>query len=892
MRHHDGVVDAPRHPARIPVESTALTLSMQHRTTHLFVRLGVVGLITISAVASALSSAPGASATTKAPTIKSSSCPWVNESLHHTVSPTDLAEQVVAKMTLAEKAQFVTLSEGHHIENFNVGIPSLCIPQLTLSDGPDGLAGRITGATQLPAAIGVAASFDTSLANATGQLLGQEAKAKGLDVVQGPELNLARVPLSGRIFESFGEDPYLTSALGVANIDGIQSTGAMALAKHFTAYSQETARARIDDVVTPRALAELYNAPFEAAVTDAHVAALMCSSGLLNGVPACASPYVYDTLKSWGFTGFVRSDLRAAPHPASAFKAGLDMIKPTSAAFIEKIVRMHVLPVSDLNRAVRLIIGEMFSFGLIARPRDPNVDTLTSTTAHDSVALRAAEESVVLLKNSDDVLPISPRTSSIAVIGVDASTSTVNTGFGSSRVVPPFLVTPLRGIKASAGGTSTITYTPGGPNSVAVGRLEDTGVITQTPQRVPAGTGLKSQLGNDDLSIEAASNVTNAVITATTPGTGRGWSHWSAVFHAKMTGSYEIAVREIGDTWFSMNGHQILGSSGLHEPVTMTTVVQLQGGHRYRFSGTWFTVIHKGPPEFGIADVTPDIDAAVNAARHAKVAVVFAGKTSTEGADQDNLVLPGDENALISAVAAANPRTVVVLNTGGPVVMPWLHEVEGVLEAWYPGQEDGTAIAAILFGRVDPSGRLPVTFPTSLAAQPVAMPAQFPGVNDVVSFGTGTAALDVGYRWYQAHDVTPLFAFGYGLDYTSFSLADARYDVSDDNIVVTLKVSNTGDRTGVDVLQAYVKDPAKLDEPPEQLKSFLRVDLRPGTSRTVALSIPISSLNVYVDGAMRTIAGTYGVAIGQSSANLPLSVQVKIPSAITDSLNTADLPSS
>jgi beta-glucosidase len=290
--------------------------------------------------------------------------------------------------------------------------------------------------------------------------------------------------------------------------------------------------------------------------------------------------------------------------------------------------------------------------------------------------------------------------------------------------------------------------------------------------------------------------------------------------------------------------------------------------------------------------VTPDIDAAVNAARHAKVAVVFAGKTSTEGADQDNLVLPGDENALISAVAAANPRTVVVLNTGGPVVMPWLHEVEGVLEAWYPGQEDGTAIAAILFGRVDPSGRLPVTFPTSLAAQPVAMPTQFPGVNDVVSFGTGTAALDVGYRWYQAHDVTPLFAFGYGLDYTSFSLADARYDVSDDNIVVTLKVSNTGDRTGVDVLQAYVKDPAKLDEPPEQLKSFLRVDLRPGTSRTVTLSIPISSLNVYVDGAMRTIAGTYGVAIGQSSANLPLSVQVKIPSAITDSLNTADLPSS
>lgn len=311
------------------------------------------------------------------------------------------------------------------------------------------------------------------------------------------------------------------------------------------------------------------------------------------------------------------------------------------------------------------------------------------------------------------------------------------------------------------------------PNSVAVGRLENTGVITQTPERVPVGAGLKSQLSNDDLSIEAASNVTNAVITASKPGSGRGWSHWSAVFRAKKSGTYEIAVREIGDTWFYMDGQQILASSGLHEPVTMSTVVQLKRNHRYTFTGTWFTVIHKGPPEFGIADVTPDIDAAAKAARQASVAVVFAGKTSTEGADQDNLVLPGDENALISAVAAANPRTVVVLNTGGPVVMPWLDDVQGVLEGWYPGQEDGTAIAAILFGAVDPSGRLPVTFPTSLAAQPISTPTQFPGVNDVVNFGTGTQALDIGYRWYQAHDIAPLFPFGYGLDYTSFSLGRA-----------------------------------------------------------------------------------------------------------------------
>ncbi len=810
-------------------------------------------------------------------------CPWVDESLQHLQSPGDLAGQVVSRMTLTEKAKFVTLSDGHDIENFNIGVPSLCIPQLTLSDGPNGIAGRITGATQLPAAIGVAASFDSSLAYLTGQLVGQEARAKGLDVVQGPDLNLARVPLSGRIFESFGEDPFLTSTLGVANIEGIQSTGVMALAKHFTAYSQETARARIDQDVTGRALAELYNVPFEAAVKQAHVAALMCSSGLLNGVPACASPYVYNTLRNWGFTGFVRSDLRAVPYPAVAFKAGLDLVKPASAAFIVKIVHAHLLPVRDLNRAVRALLTQMFAHGVIGHPHNANTYTATTTPQHAATALRVAEESVVLLKDEGDELPLSSHISSIAVIGADASTSTVNTGFGSSRVVPPFLVTPLEGIRTAVGSETRVTY-EAGASEVSLGRLGDSGVITQTPLAILKGNGLKSQLSNDDLSIEAASNVTNAIITATKPGSGRGWSHWSAVFHAKKTGTYEVAVRSVGDAWFDVNGHEILGSSGLHEPVTVTTVVQLRRGHRYRFTGTWFSVIHKGPPEFAIRDVTPAITAAANAARTSRVAIVFAGKTSTEGADQDNLMLPGDENELIEAVAAANPHTVVVLNTGGPVVMPWLTKVQGVLEAWYPGESDGTAIASVLFGAVDPSGRLPITFPTSLAAQPISAPSQFPGVNDVVNFGAGSAALDIGYRWYQAHDVTPLFPFGYGLDYTSFALSHASLEERDGNILVTVNVSNTGSRAGVDVVQAYAKYPRAADEPPEQLKGFLRVELEPHATRSVSLSIPMSSLDVFLNGSFRTLAGAYDISIGQSSANLPITLRAPVPSTLATGL--------
>jgi beta-glucosidase len=824
-----------------------------------------------------VSSSPKANAAMSVGPIHPSSCPWVQESRNHLGTPASLAAQVIAKMSLIEKAKFITLQDGHDIENFNQGIPSLCVPELTLSDGPDGIAGRAVDVTQLPAAIGIGASFDPSLAKATGQVAGQEARTKGIDVVQGPDLNLARVPLGGRIFESYGEDPFLTSALGVANIEGIQSSGVMALAKHFTAYSQETARARIDDDVTARALAELYNAPFEAAVEDAHVAAIMCSSGLLNGQSVCSDPYIYDTLRSWGFHGFVRSDLRAAAYPAVAFKAGIDLVKPASAAFIEKLVHMNRLPVTDLNRAVEVILSEMFAYGLIAHPRIADAYKPATTSAHSAVALRAAEESIVLLKNSGNELPLSPTQTSLAVIGVDASLNPQTSGMGSSAVVAPFTNTPLAGIRATVSKHTTVTYNSGGPNWVNLGRLGDSGVVNIKPLALRKGTALKSQLGNDDLSIEAAADVSNAIVTATEPGTGRGWSHWSAVFRPKESGEYEVAVKQVGDTWFSVNGRTILASSGLHEPLTMTAVVKLKEGGRYTFKGTWFTVLRKGPPEFGLNNVTSRIRAAVAAARKAKVAVIFASQPSTEGADQTTLSLPGDQNQLIETVAAANPRTIVVLNTEGPVLMPWLNEVQSVVEAWYPGEQDGTAIAAVLFGSFDPSGRLPLTFPTSASTRPVTSVADFPGVNDVVTFGTGVGALDVGYRWYQAHNVSPLFAFGFGLSYTTFSLEDPSIQETASSVIVRLDVTNTGSREGTDVVQAYVKDPSALDEPPEQLKAFTRVKLLPLATRRVALSIPISSLSVFLHGSFTLVPGKYGVNVGQSSADLPLSFRVAIP---------------
>lgn len=838
--------------------------------------LSALSLLSVLAGGSPASADRGARAIVITPTTSPvARCPWVKESRRHLASPEHLAQQVLAKMTLAEKANFVVLQKGHGIENFNTAIPSLCIPSFTLSDGPDGLAGRDTGATQLPSAIGVGASFDPALANAVGRVEGEEARVKGIDVVQGPELNLARVPEGGRVFESYGEDPYLTSTLGVADIEGIQSEGVMALAKHFGAYTQETARARLNSQVTPRALAELYNLPFAAAVRVAHVAGLMCATGYLNGVPPCADPYTYSTLASWGFTGFIRSDERAARNLTAAFGLGLDLIKPASAATVIGRVRSGALPITDLNRAVRTVLTEMFAYGLIAHPRPALPFARATSPAHTSTALRAAEESAVLLKDADRALPLAGTTRSVAVIGVDAAFPDT-TGMGSSEVIPPFIVTPLAALRRALGPHVMVRFAQGGPTSLDVGALSNIGLVrgTALPRQKK---GRKLQGGNADLFMEAASNVTNSIITTSSPGRGKGWSHWKAAVRVKRNGMYEISLKQIGDTWFYLNGRRILGSAGLHAPSNMTTVVKLRAGKSYTMEARWFSVIRQGPPELGVAYVSPQIEGAVALARRSQVALVFADEVSSEGADQSSFTLPGDQNALIEAVAAANPDTIVVLNTGNPVLMPWLHQVRGVLEDWYPGEEDGKAVAAILTGAFDPSGRLPITFPASATEQPVASPAEFPGVDDTVSFGTGSSALDVGYRWYQAHNVEPLFPFGFGLSYTTFSLSGPSVQRKTGNINVSLTVTNTGAVGGVDVVQAYVKDPSTADEPPEQLRAFTRVALNPGESRNVVLSFPLASLQIFSAGKFLSIPGTYQVNVGNSSSDLPIHLTVNIP---------------
>ncbi len=797
----------------------------------------------------------------------SSTCPWVRQSLHHQVSPPSLANEVLSKMTLAQKANLVVLATYPPLENRNRGVPSLCIPPLTLSDGPNGVANGLTGVTQLPAAIGIAASFNPSLARSVGEVMGTEARAKGIDVVQGPELNLARVPESGRIFEAFGEDPFLTSVLGVASIEGIQSTGALADAKHFTAYTQETARLRLNQVVSSRALAELYNAPFRAAVQQAHVASLMCSYGSLNGVNTCSDPYLYTTLKSWGFTGFVRSDLKAVRNIAKAFRAGIALVKPASASAIMRMVTTGEIPLRDLNRAVRTVLTTMFAGGLIAHPLRGSLAAIVTTPAHADVALRAAESSVVLLKNAHAILPLATNDTSIALIGTDAGQLPQVTGGGSSYVHAPFVITPLWALRTTLGPRVRMTYQPGGLATFDIDELASVDGLHGRPLKLLPSTKSTSPPGKADISVELSPNVTPAIATATKPSNSDGWTSWGFKVRARTTGDFEISMEQAGDMWMYFNGRALTSSSGLHAPSDLTAMVSMTKGRTYYFGARWFQERGHPAPRFGISYVTPQIDRAVAAARKARIAIVFAGNLNSEGVDSPNLQLTGDTNALIAAVAAANSHTIVVLNTGGAVLMPWLSKVAAVIEGWYPGEQDGRAIAAVLTGAVDPSGRLPITFPSSVTAQPAANARQFPGIGSTVNFGS---IRDLGYRWYQSYGVRPLFPFGFGLDYTTFTLSRLSLTSGAKGATVEVLVRNTGKRTGADVVQAYVKYPSVTGEPPEQLRAFARVLLAPGTSKKVTLRIPESGFQIFRNNVFVTVPGTYSIDVGASSANLTI----------------------
>ena len=790
------------------------------------------------------------------------SCPWLD-------SNQPIAQRVSELMSAMTLDQEDFLVEGHGTANepptpegnpyvfWMPGISFSCgsIPPLGEEDGPAGVADGLSGVTQLPAGVGLAATFDSSLARQYGQVLGSEEWGKGADVNLGPTINIDRDPRWGRSFEAFTEDPFLNASLATSEIDGVQSTGEMSQVKHFAAYNQETNRNTPQDdvIVDQRTLNEIYFPAFQAAVQQSKAASVMCSYATVNGDYACQSPFLMnDTLdQEWGYPGFVTSDYNALHSTTGGAFAGLDQEQPMNqdtffGSSLETDVENGTIPRAVINTMVQRILTEMFRFNLFTSPPTGNPFSTVTSPAHQAVGTDVADTAATLLKNSSHTLPLSANhAGTVAVIGPAASAQPIYGGGGSAYVNPSSTVTPLAGLSAAAGPGTTVTYTQGLPTDTSLDAIP---AADLSPAFVP---------------ITSFSNFGQT---------------YTGTLTAPETGTYVLAITNpcgcYTPEYLTLDGKQLIADPATPPVDTYSVAVNLVQGQQYtlELSGALVSALTWARP----SDLVSGIADAAAAAKAAKTAVVVVSDdTESEATDRPSLNLPSAQDELISAVAAANPNTVVVVDAGAPIAMPWLSQVSSVLDAWYPGQSNGTSLADVLFGKVDPSGHLPVTFPTSLAQVPASTPAQFPGVNGQVQYSEG---IDVGYRFYDANHETPMFPFGFGLSYTRFAFSGLRVSrstvdgVSDVNVSAT--VTNVGKTAGADVAQLYLGDPASTGEPPRQLVGFQRVQLAPGRSTRVQFTVTPRDEWWYDDGAngWTSTPGLYRVYVGDSSAlaNLPL----------------------
>jgi beta-glucosidase len=792
--------------------------------------------------------------------------------------PGQRADELLAAMTFDQK---VALALGDFGSLAGLGVPAL-----PSDDGPSGV--RATGTTSFPSAQTLAATFDRGLARAYGQAIGAEARAKGFDWWLGPAMDIARTPLAGRQPENLGEDPFLAGETVAQEVAGAKSSHVIATLKHYVANNQEYGRIGFslpggarsggaNSIVSERALQEIYEAPFKRAIRQSDADAVMCSYNRLNGPQTCESSALLSDLHASGFNGFVVPDfIFAVRDPLAATLAGVDLPALGGAGGrTADMFRSGQVPASRLDDIVRRTLYAMFDSGVFDDPPGPAAADV-STPERAALATRVSTDGMVLLKNDDRALPLTGgrKLRSIAVIGPSGSDATFVTG-GSAGVAPDptRTVTPLAGITARAGSGVSVT--------AAQGSLGDVPLPTIVHGDVPGFQA--TYWSNGDLDGTPALTRTDPTINlaAAPAGVGPLWSaRWMGTVTPSESGLYRLSLTQAGLATLYVDGRRV--GPGYREGVqfivgpqySMQTEIALTAGRpvairvdyssKAQLFGAQVHLAWQPPAASGIA-------AAVDAARHADAAIVLANNAQGEGMDRTSLGLAGDQDELIDAVAAANRRTIVVLNTGGPVLMPWLHRVDAVLESWYPGQQFGTALASVLFGDSDPGGRLPVTFPASdqQGPAPASRPERYPGVNGDVHYDEGIL---VGYRWYDATGQRPLFGFGYGLSYADFRFGDLRVKTGNDgSVVATTRVTNASHRMGSTVAQAYLSFPRAAGEPPRQLKGYEKVHLAPGRSTVVAFHLRPADLAYFDERAGRPVVadGRYTLFVGSSSRDLP-----------------------
>lgn len=804
---------------------------------------------------------------------------------------TDLAALVDA-MTLQEQVSLLSGADFWSV----APVPRLGIGRLVVSDGPNGArggGGLIGGvsAAAFPVGIALGATWNPDLMRDIGVALANETRSKGAHALLAPTVNIQRSVTNGRNFECFSEDPVLSADLAVAYIEGLQSQGVSATMKHFAGNESEIERTTMSSDIDERSLREIYLLPFEAAVKRARVWALMSSYNKVNGTYAAENHWLLTKVlrQDWGYDGIVMSDWFGSRSTEPTVNAGLtlEMPGPTRdrGARLIAAVEAGLVPQAQV-RALTLDMLRMMERCGALHDQTPHHEVADDRPENRALIRRAGAEGAVLLKN-DGLLPL-PKTGTLAVIGPNARVAQIMGG-GSSQLNPHYRISPWQGL-AAALGEDALTFAPGCTNH----RWEPlvTGAFTVAFHKGRA-------LQGPAVHTEAMTNLESFWIPPVAGGAVDAFD-WSAritgTFTPEASGLHRVGViaagyarvkidgKVIANAWegwakgrtfFEEGNDEVVGEVTLTagQPCRVEVEFCVKPSDNLAFSALRVGI---GRP-MGDAEIAE----AARTAAAADRAVLFVGRSGewdTEGSDLTDIRLPGRQDDLIAAVLKANPNTVVVLQTGGPVEMPWIGQARAVLQAWYPGQECGNAIADVLLGEAEPGGRLAQTFPVRWQDNPTHSqdPLVYPGLDGHVRYDEG---LFIGYRHYDRQNILPLFAFGHGLSYTSFALSNLIVSEPDTAGATKARVTitNTGDRPGSTVVQLYLRPAqAPVDRPDRELKAFAKLHLSPGETREVTLTLPPRAFAYYdvAQGDWAIAPGAYTLAAGLSSADLPLTAPV------------------
>jgi beta-glucosidase len=772
-------------------------------------------------------------------------------------------------------------------------VPAIGLASIVMSDGPIGVRGTQWSASDpsiaLPSPTALAATWDPELARRAGQLLGQEARRKGVHVLLAPTVNLHRSPLGGRHFECYSEDPLLTAEIGAGYVTGVQEQGVATTVKHFVANDSETERFTVNAQVSDRALRELYLAPFETIVRRAGAWGVMSAYNSVNGASMTTNaPLQLGVLKGeWGFTGFIVSDWLAARDTVGAATGGLDVAMPAAGnpwgARLVAAVKDGSVPAEAVDEQVRRVLRLAARVGALAgAPASVPAASRPAPVDGELLAREIAARSFVLAANPLGLLPLDQGAlNSVAVIGALAKDARV-LGGGSATVFPAHVISPLQGLSQELPDSVRLSY--------AFGADPRTGKLA--PAKAPAWAGLHGTFRAADGTVLYETELDSgrgrwmemppgvdpaAIATVTVAGT----------LTAETGGEHLLGIRGIGSFTLTADGAALFDGEVRPESDDLAMIFLAPPEHRARIELTAgqrvevaLTQQVRLNPEFAIVALslgygapmaTPDelLAAAEDAARACDVAIVVVGTTEeveSEGFDRTSLALPGRQDELVFRVAAANPRTIVVVNAGSPVELPWADQVAAVLLAWFPGQEAGSALADVLLGRAEPGGRLPTTWPVAATDCPVLDVTPKAGE---LPYDEGVF---IGYRAWERGIVSPRYGFGHGLGYTTWEYAD----LTADEQRVRVAVRNTGARTGREVVQIYAGPVSPDDARPRRwLAGFAAVTVAPGETATVTVPLPERTWQMWAEG-WTTCPGTYTIEAAHSLRDVRLATTVTI----------------